>query len=78
MLVEGRSLTSGTFLEETNSPEIGFAYQLHKGLSGHGKNFTCQRRWEWVRSHDRNEPRHRVLAGEASRKAGCGKSARPV
>jgi hypothetical protein len=28
MLVEERSLTSGAFLEETNSPEIGFAYQL--------------------------------------------------
>ena len=27
--VEGRSLTSGVLLEETNSPEIGFAYQLH-------------------------------------------------
>ena len=27
--VEERSLTSGAFLEETNSPEIGFAYQLH-------------------------------------------------
>ncbi len=45
MLVEERSLTSGVFLEETNSPEIGFAYQLHKGLGGHGKNFTYQRRW---------------------------------
>jgi hypothetical protein len=29
MLVEERSLTSGVLLEETNSPEIGFAYQLH-------------------------------------------------
>ncbi len=29
MPVEERSLTSGEFLEETNSPEIGFAYQLH-------------------------------------------------
>ena len=29
MPVEGRSLTFGVFLEETNSPEIGFAYQLH-------------------------------------------------
>jgi hypothetical protein len=29
MLVEERSLTSGVFLEETNSLEIGFAYQLH-------------------------------------------------
>ena len=29
MLVEERSLTSGTLLEETKSPEIGFAYQLH-------------------------------------------------
>jgi len=29
MPVEERSLTSGKFLEETNSPEIGFAYQLH-------------------------------------------------
>ena len=28
MPVEERSLTSGTFLEETKSPEIGFAYQL--------------------------------------------------
>ena len=28
MLVEERSLTSGALLEETNSPEIGFAYQL--------------------------------------------------
>ena len=28
MLVEERSLTSGMLLEETNSPEIGFAYQL--------------------------------------------------
>jgi hypothetical protein len=28
MPVEERSLTSGAFLEETNSPEIGFAYQL--------------------------------------------------
>ena len=26
MLVEERSLTSGVLLEETNSPEIGFAY----------------------------------------------------
>ena len=41
----GRSLTSGALLEETNSPEIGSAYQLHCGLGGHGKNFTCQRRW---------------------------------
>ena len=29
MPVEERGLTSGAFLEETNSPEIGFAYQLH-------------------------------------------------
>ncbi len=29
MPVEERSLTSGVFLEETKSPEIGFAYQLH-------------------------------------------------
>ena len=29
MPVEERSLTSGVLLEETNSPEIGFAYQLH-------------------------------------------------
>ena len=29
MPVEERSLTFGEFLEETNSPEIGFAYQLH-------------------------------------------------
>jgi hypothetical protein len=29
MPVEERSLTFGAFLEETNSPEIGFAYQLH-------------------------------------------------
>ena len=29
MPVEGRSLTFGVFLEETNSLEIGFAYQLH-------------------------------------------------
>ena len=29
MPVEERSLTSGALLEETNSPEIGFAYQLH-------------------------------------------------
>jgi len=29
MLVEERSLTSGVLLEETNGPEIGFAYQLH-------------------------------------------------
>ena len=28
MPVEERSLTFGVFLEETNSPEIGFAYQL--------------------------------------------------
>ena len=28
MPVEERSLTSGVLLEETNSPEIGFAYQL--------------------------------------------------
>ena len=28
MPVEGRSLTFGALLEETNSPEIGFAYQL--------------------------------------------------
>ena len=28
MPVEERGLTSGTFLEETNSLEIGFAYQL--------------------------------------------------
>ena len=27
--VEERGLTSGAFLEATNSPEIGFAYQLH-------------------------------------------------
>ena len=46
MPVEERSLTSGVFLEATNSPEIGFAYQLHSGLGGHGKNFTCQRRCE--------------------------------
>jgi len=26
MLVEERSLTSGVLLEETNGPEIGFAY----------------------------------------------------
>jgi len=31
--------------EETKSPEIGFAYQLHQRFGGHGKNFTCQRRW---------------------------------
>ena len=30
MPVEGTSLTSGVLREETNSPEIGFAYQLHK------------------------------------------------
>jgi hypothetical protein len=29
MPVEKRGLTSGALLEETNSPEIGFAYQLH-------------------------------------------------
>jgi hypothetical protein len=29
MPVEERGLTSGVLLEETNSPEIGFAYQLH-------------------------------------------------
>jgi hypothetical protein len=29
MPAEERSLTSGEFLEETNSLEIGFAYQLH-------------------------------------------------
>ena len=29
MPVEERSLTSGAFLEATNSPEIGSAYQLH-------------------------------------------------
>jgi hypothetical protein len=29
MPVEGRGLTFGMLLEETNSPEIGFAYQLH-------------------------------------------------
>ncbi len=45
MPAEERSLTSGAFLEETKSPEIGFAYQLHYGLGGHGKYFTCQRRW---------------------------------
>jgi hypothetical protein len=28
MPVEERSLTSGVLLEATNSPEIGFAYQL--------------------------------------------------
>ena len=46
MPVEERGLTSGAFLEETNSPEIGFAYQLHLRLGGHGKNFTGQRRGE--------------------------------
>jgi hypothetical protein len=29
MLVEERNLTSGALLEETKSPEIGFAYELH-------------------------------------------------
>ena len=29
MPVEERSLTSGMLLEETKSPEIGFAYELH-------------------------------------------------
>jgi len=46
MPVEERSLTFGALLEETNSPEIGFAYQLHLRLGGHGKNCTCQRRCE--------------------------------
>lgn len=36
MPVEERSLTSGVFLEETNSLEIGSAYQLHLGLGGLG------------------------------------------
>ena len=30
------------------------------------------------RSHDQSRTERRVLAGEASRRAGCGKSARPV
>ena len=55
MPVEERSLTFGAFLEETQSPEIGFAYQLHRGLAGHGKNSACQRRWRSHRSHARGE-----------------------
>ena len=65
MPVEGRSLTFGMLLEETNSPEIGFAYQLHSRLSGHGKNFTCQRRWRCWRCHARCEAEP-SCAGERS------------
>ncbi len=55
MPVEERSLTAGMLLEEANSPEIGFAYQLHYGLGGHGKNSTRQRSSGCLRSHARCE-----------------------
>jgi len=79
MPVEERSLTSGALLEETKSLEIGVSLSTpFKWLSGLGQNFTCQRRLRCFRSHDRSKTERRVLAGEASRRAGCGKSARPV
>jgi len=46
-------------------------------LSGHEKNFTCQRRWRCWRGHARCETKPSCAgAREASRRAVCGKFAR--
>ena len=77
-LAEERSLTSGVSLEETKSPEIGFAYQLHVWIRRSRKGLDSSAKTHPPRSHDEIQGVCRVRVSEASRRAGCGKSACPV
>ncbi len=79
MPVEERSLTSGTFLEETKSPEIGKC--LSTPLSDSAvteRTFLISEDCDVLGVTTETTTWRRVPVSEASRRAGCGKSARPV
>ena len=79
MPVEERSLTSSVFLEETKSPEIGFAYQLQKKEKAvTERTLLASEDGDVLGLTTEIQQSLRVLVSEAGRRAGCGKSARPV
>ena len=79
MPAEERSLTSGALLEETKSPEIGqcLSTPLSDSAVTEGTLLTRED-IDALGVTTEITATCRVLVSEASRKAGCGKSARPV
>ena len=78
MPVEGRNLTFGTLLEETKSPEIGVAYQLQQDSAVSEGTLPTSEDGDILGVTSERKTERRVLAGEASRRARCGKLARRV
>ncbi len=79
MPVEERSLTSGMLLEETNSPEIGICLSTPLRTRRSRKElYLSAKMGMFFGVTPEAKQSHRVPAGEASRRARCGKSARRV